>query len=187
MHQLKKIIWKSKLFLGSGLNEPSPTRLRSALCASRSGVARAPQAPRPQGPARLTGPARGPPGRSTSRRNPLTRGPNNLFTLHYITSFHTPITPTVANEFPFSKVFWRYQCLWVPEDWTEENSMPSVRRTRNSARRTLVSTVEVHIGSCWRISVSHDQAGQRRMLSCPTGTQGCDQLASGAWARRACR
>ena len=55
------------------------------------------------------------------------------------------------------------------------------------ARRTLVSTVEVHIGSCWRISVSHDQAGQRRMSSCPTGTQDCDQLAPGAWARRACR
>ena len=35
-----------------------------------------------------------------------------------------------------------------------------VRRTRNSARRTLVSTVEVHIGSCWRISVPRDQAGQ---------------------------
>ena len=41
----------------------------------------------------------------------------------------------------------------------EGNSTPLVRRTRNSARRTLVSTVEVHIGSCWRISVSHDQAG----------------------------
>ena len=71
--------------------------------------------------------------------------------------------------------------------WTEENSMPSVRRMRNSAHRTLVSTVEVHIGSCWRISVSHDRAGQRRMTSCPTGTQGCDQLAPDAWARRACR
>ena len=42
-----------------------------------------------------------------------------------------------------------YQCLWVLGDWTEENSMPTVRRTRNSARRTLVSTVEVHIESCW--------------------------------------
>ena len=68
-----------------------------------------------------------------------------------------------------------------------KNSMPLVRRTRNSARRTLVSTVEVHIGSCWRISVSHDQAGQRQMSSCPTSTQGCDQLAPGAWACRACR
>ena len=48
--------------------------------------------------------------------------------------------------------------------------MLSVRRKRNYVRRTLVSTVEVHIGSCWRISVSHDQAGQRRMSSCPTGT-----------------
>ena len=57
--------------------------------------------------------------------------------------------------------------------------MPSVRRMRNSAHRTLVSTVEVHIGSCWRILVSHDRAGQRRMTSCPTGTQGCDQLAPG--------
>ena len=44
----------------------------------------------------------------------------------------------------------------------------TVRRTRNSARRTLVSTVEVHIGSCWRISISHDQSGQPRMSSCPT-------------------
>ena len=46
-----------------------------------SGVARAPQAPRPRGgggPAGLKGPARGPPGRS-SRRNPLARGPNKLF------------------------------------------------------------------------------------------------------------
>ena len=50
---------------------------------------------------------------------------------------------------------------------------------RNSARRTLVSTVEVHIGSRWMILVSHDQADQRRM-TCPTGTQGCDQLAPGA-------
>ena len=87
----------------------------------------------------------------------------------------------------FQKFFWKYQCLRVPGDWTKENSMPSVRRTRNSARRTLVSTVEVHIGSCWRISVSHDQAGQRRMSSCPTGTQGCDQLTPGAWTRRAFR
>ena len=53
----------------------------------------------------------------------------------------------------------------------EENSMPSVRRTRNSAHRTLVATVEVHIGSCWRISVSHDQAGRRRMSTCPTGVR----------------
>ena len=74
----------------------------------------------------------------------------------------------LKNE--FSKVFWKYQYLWVPGDWTEVNSTPSVRRTRNSARRTLVSTVEVHFGSCWRISVSHDQAGQPRMSSCPTGT-----------------
>ena len=132
------------------------------------------------------GPAMVPPGRSR-RRNLLASSPNNLFTLHYITSFHTPITPPVTNEFPFSNVFRRHQCLWVPGDWTEENSMLSVRRTRNSVRRTLVSTVEVHIGSCWRISVSHDQAGQRRMLSYPTGTQSCDQLAPGAWARRACR
>ena len=45
-----------------------------------SGVARAPQAPRPRGggPAGLKGPARGLPGRS-SRRNPLARGPNKLF------------------------------------------------------------------------------------------------------------
>ena len=44
-----------------------------------SGVARAPQAPRPrEGLARLEGPARDPPGRS-SRRNPLARGPNKLF------------------------------------------------------------------------------------------------------------
>ena len=44
-----------------------------------SGVARAPQAPRPrEGPARLDGPARDPPGRS-SRRNPLAIGPNKLF------------------------------------------------------------------------------------------------------------
>ena len=35
--------------------------------------------------------------------------------------------------------------------------------------------------------LSHDQAGQPRMSSCPTGTQDCDQLAPGAWARRACR
>ena len=62
-----------------------------------------------------------------------------------------------AQRGEFSKVFWR--CLWVPGDWTEENSMSSVRRTRNSVRRILVSTVEAHIGSCWRISVSHDQAG----------------------------
>ena len=59
--------------------------------------------------------------------------------------------------------------------------------TRNSAHRTLVSTVEVHIGGCWRISVSHDLAGQRRVSSCPIGTQGCDQLAPGAWAHRACK
>ena len=47
-----------------------------------SGVARAPQAPRPRGGPRgwrgPQGPARGPPGRS-SRRNPLARGPNKLF------------------------------------------------------------------------------------------------------------
>ena len=47
-----------------------------------SGVARAPQAPRPRGLPRgwrgPQGPARGPPGRS-SRRNPLARGPNKLF------------------------------------------------------------------------------------------------------------
>ena len=40
--------------------------------------------------------------------------------------------------------------------------MPSVPRMRNSAHRTLVSTVEVHIGSCWRILVSHDRAGRLR-------------------------
>ena len=55
----------------------------------------------------------------------------------------------------FSKVFWKCQCLWVSGNWTEGNSTPLVWRTRNSARRTLVSTVEVHIGSCCRISVSH--------------------------------
>ena len=43
-----------------------------------SGVARAPQAPRPRGGAAgLKRPARDPPGRS-SRRNPLARGPNKL-------------------------------------------------------------------------------------------------------------
>ena len=45
---------------------------------SSSGVAKAPQAPRPRGPAGLKGPTRGPPGRS-SRRKPLARGPNKLF------------------------------------------------------------------------------------------------------------
>ena len=47
--------------------------------------------------------------------------------------------------------FLKYQCLGVPGDWTEENSTPSVRRTRNFALRTLVSTMEVHIESCWRV------------------------------------
>ena len=64
---------------------------------------------------------------------------------------------------------WVFKCVWVSWVWTEENSVPSVRRTRNSARRTLVSTVEVHIGSCWKISVALDQAGQRRISSCSTG------------------
>ena len=113
--------------------------------------------------------------------------------LHYITSFHTPITPTVTNgastnSFKFSKCELKkvsfqkfFDSISVCEFLeTEENSTPLVRRTRNSARRILVSTVEVHIGSCWRISVSHDQAGQRRVSSCPTGTQDCDQLAPGA-------
>ena len=47
-----------------------------------SGVARAPQAPRPRGArgaeGARQGPARGPPGRSNCR-NPLARGPNKLF------------------------------------------------------------------------------------------------------------
>ena len=114
---------------------------------------------------------------------------------YYITSFQTPVTPTVTNgastkSFKFSecelkKVSFQkfFESISICEflgDWTEGNSTPSVRRTRHSARRTLVSTLEVHIGSCWRTSVSHDQAGQLRMSSCPTGTQDCDQLAPGA-------
>ena len=42
-----------------------------------SGVARAPQAPRPRGTRGAEGARQGPPGRS-SRRNPLARGPNKF-------------------------------------------------------------------------------------------------------------
>ena len=42
-----------------------------------SGVARAPQAPRPRGVREAEGARQGPPGRS-SRRNPLARSPNKL-------------------------------------------------------------------------------------------------------------
>ena len=127
---------------------------------------------------------------------------SSTITLRYITSFHTPVTPTVTNgastklfkvlrmrawKGEFSIVFWKSQYLWVPGDWTGGNSTPSVQRRRNTVHRTLVSTVEVHIGNCWMISVSHDQAGQPRMSSCPTGTQDCDQLSPSAWVRRACR
>ena len=113
--------------------------------------------------------------RSEPRRRLRSSAVGDYITLHCITSFLTPITSTVTNgastkSFKFSECELKkasfqkklkvYQCLWVPGDWTEENSMPSVRRTRNSVRRTLVSTVEVHIGSCWRISVSHDHARQ---------------------------
>ena len=34
------------------------------------------------------------------------------------------------SECELSTVFWRFQCLWVPGDWTEENSMPSVQSFR---------------------------------------------------------
>ena len=58
-HQLKKLYENQHFFLGSWLNEPNPTRLRAALSASRSGVARAPRPQRAreadearQGPAR---------------------------------------------------------------------------------------------------------------------------------------
>ena len=124
----------------------------------------------------------------------------HYITLHYVISYATytysdqwcinkviKVLQMRAWKGEFSTVFWKYQCLWVPRDWTEGNSTPSVRRTRNSARRTLVSTVEVHIENCWRISVSHGQAGLPRMSSCPTSTQDWDQLAPGAWARKAFR
>ena len=129
---------------------------------------------------------------------------NENFSLHYITlrhfkrqlhlqwpmvhqQSHSSSPKCELKKVSFQKFFEGISVCEFLKIGREENSMPSVPRMRNSAHRTLVSTVEVHIGSCWRILVSHDRAGQRRVTSCPTGTQGCDQLAPGAWARRACR
>ena len=84
---------------------------------------------------------------------------SSFYFIHYITSFHTPVTPTVTNgastkSFKFSECelkkvsFQKFfegisVCEFLEIRWKR---IPCLRM-RNSAPRTLVSTVEVHIGS----------------------------------------
>ena len=117
-------------------------------------------------------------------------------TLHYIgTSFHTPITLTVINgastkSFKFSKCELKkmsFQKFFESISVCEflEIGRKGIPCFRSGERETALAELwfqpwKFMHGSCWRISISHDQAGQRRMSSYPTGTEGCDQLAPGA-------
>ena len=82
----QRIDYKLCLLTYKTLTNQQPTYLYNSLSfpshTVSSGVARAPQAPRPRGGPRgwrgPQGPTRGPPGKR-SRRNPLARGPNKLF------------------------------------------------------------------------------------------------------------
>ena len=116
----------------------------------------------------------------------------SLISLHYITSFHTPVTLMINQhqkshisflnaslKVQFSIVCWKYLRLWVPGDWPgREFHAFGPANYKNSA-------FSFNYGSSYH-KLQEDQASQPHMSSCSTGTQDCDQLAQ-TWARTACR